>query len=263
MPENSLDNQAVQSALDADWEQAITLNKQILKDAPTNLEALNRLGRAYSETGDIEKAKTTYRSVLKHDPYNSIALKNLERLKAANGSSKITGSRTLNPDLFMEEPGRTKVLELTDLAKPEILANLHTGDTVKIEVRSGIVVFSDASGKKLGSLGGELGQRLARLADGGNVYAAYVKSVNPTELRVFVREVKRAPKFIHLPTFPVVDNGFKPYIHEAVELDEPAVEIEPADTSKAEAEAAKKIASLENMAAEELHDDHSSSDEES
>lgn len=253
MGESPLESQAIKAALSADWEQAISINKQIVKSDPENLEAHNRLGRAYSEIGQLEKAKSSYRAVLRHNPYNSIALKNVERLKVANGKSKITGSTTLDPDLFMEEPGKTKVLELGDLAKPNVLASLHTGDVVKFEAEKSGIVFSDAARARLGSFEGELAERLAVFLKAGNIYEAHVKSVKPTELRVFMREIKRTPKYTNTASFPVTSSGFKPYVHEsAIDIEEHEVITEPVDTVAAEAEVAKKIASVETLAEQEL-----------
>ena len=250
---HNLEQLAIQAALAADWEKAIDLNKQILKLGSENLEASNRLGRAYSEVGQIEKAKYSYREVLKHDPYNTIALKNLERLKAVNGSVvKITGSGVLSPDLFMEEPGKTKVLEATSLAKPEILAQLHTGDEIKLDLIGDKITFKDAAGNKLGSYDGELAPKLIPFLRGGNLYKSYVKSVKPSELRIFVKEIRRSPKFANSPSFPTINSGFKPYVHEsALETITTDVEIEPTDTTATEAAVAKRIASVETLIDEE------------
>jgi hypothetical protein len=260
----TLETQAVQAALSANWEKAIDLNKQILKTNDRNIEAYNRLGRAYSESGEVDKARSSYRSVLRVDPYNSISLKNLERLKAATGNgSKITGGGILNPDLFMEEPGKTKVLSAGDLARPDILAQLHTADRVTLETAASGVTFKDAAGRRLGTYQGELVEKLANLLNGGNTYEAYVKSVKPTELKIFVREVKRAAKFADTPSFPTVDNGFKPYVHEgAVDSPLPEVELEPTDTTATEAAVAKKINSVESLAEQELENEPTPHDEE-
>lgn len=224
MDEHPLEAQATQAALDADWAKAVTLNKELLKVNPDNLAAYNRLGRAYSEEGQLEKAKSSYREVLKHDPYNSIALKNLERLKVANGhTGKITGSTAITPDLFLEAPGKTKVLELTGLAKPEILASLHTGDNVKILGQDTSVKFEDASGTKLGIYEGEFATKLSEMLSSGCVYEAYVKSARPTELKIFVREVQLSPKFAGKPSFPITDTGFKPYVHESAVNTDPII----------------------------------------
>jgi hypothetical protein len=259
-----LENHAIQAALSTDWEKAIDLNKQILKIDDSNVESHNRLGRAYSESGQVDKARASYRSVLRFDPYNSIALKNLERLKAISGSGvKITGSGAFSPDLFMEEPGKTKVLEASDLTRPEILAQLHTADAVLLEPSEKGILIRDAAGRKLGLYQGELAEKLNTLLKGGNVYQAYVKSVKPSELKIFVHEIKRTPKFANTPSFPTVDNGFKPYVHEsAVEVPTPDVDLDPSDTTASEAAAAKKIASVESLAEQETDQSHVNIDEE-
>jgi hypothetical protein len=260
----TLETQAIQAALNTEWGKAIDLNKQILKLDDSNAESLNRLGRAYSEYGQVDKARSHYRSVLKLDPYNSIALKNLERLKAINGNgTKITGSTTLSPDLFMEEPGKTKVLEVTNLARPDVLAQLHTADRITLEPSKHEVIFKDSAGHKLGSYEGDLAEKLLTLLKGGNIYDAYVKSVKLSELKIFVREVKRATKFTNIQSFPTIDNGFKPYVHEgAIDSQPHEVEVEPSDTAATEAAAAKKIASVESLAEQELGSSHETNDEE-
>lgn len=247
MPEEDLNSRAIQAALEADWESAITYNKESLKENPEELEALNRLGRAYSEIGQLEKAKASYREVLKHDPYNSIALKNLERLKAAHGKSKLTGSTTLSPDIFLESPGKTKVLDLGNLAKPGILAALHTGDRVEIGASDGEIYFEDASGVKLGVYQGSLAAKLSEMVRSGNVYEACVKSVKPTELRIFVREVQRAPKFAGSPSFPIEATTFRPYVHEVAVNSDPIVQ--DGDEASTETESKpKKAPAAESLA---------------
>lgn len=259
----TLESQAVQAALSTNWEKAIDLNKQILKTDDRNIESFNRLGRAYSESGELDKARSSYRSVLRIDPYNSIALKNLERLKAAGTGTKLNGGGILNPDLFMEEPGKTRVIEATELTKPEVLAALHTADRVTLESSGDSVSFKDPGGRKLGVYQGDLAAKLSSLLKAGNLYEAYVKSVKPTELKIFVREIKRAAKFANVPSFPTVDNGFKPYIHEgAVDTPPPNVELEHSDTTATEAAVAKKINSVESLAEQELERHQTESDDE-
>jgi tetratricopeptide (TPR) repeat protein len=260
----SLELQAIQAALTTDWQKAIDLNQQILKLDKSNSETHNRLGRAYSESGQIERARTSYQAVLRLDPYNSIALKNLERLRAINSSkAKTTNATSLSPDLFMEEPGKTKVLEATNLAQPEILAQLHSADQVKLEPDSQGVAFKNSAGHLLGTYQGILSAKLVNLLKSGNVYDAYVKSVKPSELKIFVREIKRAAKYSGVPSFPLINNGFKPYVHEsAIETATKHFELEISDTTATEAAVAKKIASVESLAEQEIEPDQSSNSNE-
>lgn len=251
--DTSLESQATQAALEANWESAISLNKIIVKTEPENLGAWNRLGRAYSEVGQLERAKSAYREVLRRDPYNSIALKNLDRLKVAGAKGvKITGSSVLDPDLFLETPGKTKVLELEGLAQPEVLAALHTGDKVKILPLESAVKFEDAGRNKLGVYQGELAGKLAEMLRAGSVYDACVKSVESNGLKIFVREVGRAPKFAGVASFPVQDNGFKPYVHEGAVSSDPIIHDGQEEVTSVEepepGEVIKKTPSVETLA---------------
>lgn len=258
--DTSLESQATQAALEANWESAISLNKAIVKAEPEDLGAWNRLGRAYSEVGMVERAKSAYREVLKHDPYNSIALKNLDRLKVAGAKGvKITGSSVLDPDLFLETPGKTKILELSEVAQPEILAALHTGDKVKILPLESAVKFEDSGGTKLGLYQGELAGKLSEMLRAGSAYAAYVKSVESAGLKIFVREVERTPKYAGVASFPIQDNGFKPYVHEGAVSSEPIVhdgqEEMPSSVEEPEpGEPSKKAPSVETLAESEAEE---------
>ncbi len=61
-------------------EQAIAINTQILEQAPGDVVALNRLGRAYESTGAHDRAVEAFRAVLEADPTNSIAARRLSDL---------------------------------------------------------------------------------------------------------------------------------------------------------------------------------------
>src|SRR5207244_11602935 len=75
----ALADQAVAAALDADWARAVDLNQKILEAAPDDIDAHNRVGRAYVEQGKVEEAKASFAEVLKAEPYNSIAIRGLPR----------------------------------------------------------------------------------------------------------------------------------------------------------------------------------------
>ena len=74
--------QAIDAALDSQWEEALKLNKKIIKLEPQNVDALNRQAKAYMELGKPTLAKKYYTEVLKIDPYNPIAQKNLKMMKS-------------------------------------------------------------------------------------------------------------------------------------------------------------------------------------
>ena len=64
---NSLKNQAIHTALQGDWNSAISLNQQILQEEPENIDALNRLAFAHATLGNHDDAKEFYQKVLELD----------------------------------------------------------------------------------------------------------------------------------------------------------------------------------------------------
>src|SRR3712207_8613464 len=64
---------AQQFATQGEWEEAIELNNQILAATPNDVQALNRLGKAYAEQSRYDEAYATYSRALELDPANQIA----------------------------------------------------------------------------------------------------------------------------------------------------------------------------------------------
>ncbi len=83
-----LKSQAIQTALTGNWDQAISLNQELLKNNPTDIDALNRLAFAYSITGKTKEARNLYHKVLEIDTLNSIALRGLKRLAGTSNHKK-------------------------------------------------------------------------------------------------------------------------------------------------------------------------------
>src|SRR3990170_8928748 len=77
---NDLAGQAIKAAINQDWEHAIHLNTTLVQKDPKNIDALNRLGNAYIETGKYTLALETYKKVLTMDKYNAIAQRNIQRI---------------------------------------------------------------------------------------------------------------------------------------------------------------------------------------
>jgi tetratricopeptide (TPR) repeat protein len=207
MTTTALEEEAVKAALTQNWPKAIEINKKILKDSPQGIAALNRLGRAYWETGKIAQAIQSYKKVLKFDILNPIANKNLKRLAKGGQAKKRSNKKnnfTPSGKIFLEEPGKTKIVKLVRLAPPSTLAQLDNADLVIMTIKKRTVSVSSSSenGNYLGAIPEDLSIRLIRLIKGGNQYQAFVKSVDHQKLEIFIREAFRAKKFFNNPSFP-------------------------------------------------------------
>ncbi|MDP2671257.1 MAG: tetratricopeptide repeat protein [bacterium] len=208
--------QAIQLALEAKWDQALKLNLEIINDYPDDVDTLNRLGKAYTETGNISKAKSFYQKVLKLDPYNGIATNNLKRLSSVKAEDlKNLPSPVVNLDTFLEEPGKTKVIEVEDLAMTQLLATLKTGDPVDLKASKKDVTVVSSAGKRIGKLNNLWGEKIAEAINLGAEFSAVIKAVTiqkQSSVSVLIRETRRSPK-LSQPIFPI-DNSFTPYVRE-------------------------------------------------
>ncbi len=209
------DQQAIKAAIESDWEKAQKLNQAIIKQEPNNLSALNRLARAYAELGKIDHAQKTYRKVLKLDLNNPIASKNLERLTKAGKTRKKTPQKkkaSSPTDIFLEEPGKTKVVRLVKLAEPAVLSLLDNADPVRLVPKKRRISVTTEDGHYLGALPDDLSQRLIRFIQGGNRYEAFIKAVEKGELQIFIREIFRSQRFKNLPSFSASGVAYSPYL---------------------------------------------------
>ncbi|MDO8488054.1 MAG: hypothetical protein Q7S31_01935 [bacterium] len=197
---------AINQALSGLWKEAIKTNLILLKTESKNIETLNRLGRAYLETGQKTKADKVYNQVLKLDKYNNIAHKNLLLLKTLriDRSDKKPSSGTIIP-MFLEEPGVTKTVTLVRLGDPKTISRQRPGDLVKLVSRQHNVAIVTGSGQYLGRISDDLAMRLRTFMAAGNSYEAWLRSVDTHELRVFIREVTRSKKYQQVPSFPLTE----------------------------------------------------------
>ena len=218
--------EAIALAMQSRWQEAVTVNQSIIELLPTDIDAYNRLGRAYMELGEFAKAKDAYGHTIELDPYNSIAQRNLQRLSLLP-DSKITVKeerREASPDLFIGEMGKAGVVNLKDLAPKEVLAKMAAGNQVYLKVRSRQLVVENEQAEYLGLVEPPHGFRLARLIEGGNKYAVAIVNIDNNNARVIIRETFQHPSQVGRLSFPVkAVEGFQPHVkdtllrHEAVE----------------------------------------------
>lgn len=194
-----LRDRAIQTALTGDWKSAVNINKELLEEDPKDIDALNRLAMALMVMGKTTTAKATYQRVLKIDPLNPIALRNLRHLKTSKGKHDFQDLQLNNK--FIEETGKTKVIELVNTAQPGILQSLRTGEGVNLAIKRSRIFVLKGERQYLGVLPDDIGRRLIKFMKAGNKYEAYIKSANPRKAVIFVKEVKRGNRYKNQPSF--------------------------------------------------------------
>lgn len=191
---------AVAAALAGDWKQAIKLNNEILKKDPKDVDCLNRLARAHAELGNIKKAKSIIEKVLKIDPFNSIATKALKKWKSVAGGTTLQ-TAVASAKAFLEEPGKTKIVSLLYLGDPSLISKLDAGDEVKFSQGTHRISVTTTDGKYIGRLPDDLSARLRKFIAAGNIYKILIKSIQPDDVKIFIKEVKRAEELADTPSF--------------------------------------------------------------
>jgi len=196
-------NLAIQTALSGDWQNATSINKALLNDNPNDIEALNRLAFAFTILGKIKEAKTTYKKVLGLDSLNPIAIRNMKRLADTKSLGKMAKKQSFTyvRNTFLEETGKTKIIELINLAHPRITANLRIGQPLASCIKRLKIFIQDMEKQYIGVLPDDIGKRLIKFIKGGNQYETFVRSASNHSVIVFIKEIKRATRFKNQPSF--------------------------------------------------------------
>lgn len=203
-PSSNLSQKAIESALSSKWDEALKINKKIIKNEPQNVDALNRQARAYMELGKINLAKKYYCEALKFDPYNPIATKNIKIIKSfkSNGQNFVSwGDTKLSPSLFLQEPGKTKIVNLLKVAEPQKLSQVFCGMQVEMIIKNRKITITDSNGNYLGVLPDDICHHLLRLIKGGNKYQLFIKSIRVNGLSLIIKEIFRSKRFKNQPSF--------------------------------------------------------------
>jgi len=195
--------EAIDLAMQAKWQEAVDVNKEILESFPEEVDALNRLGRAYMELGQYMQSKEAYSKAVKLDPYNAIANRNLRRLHDLKDSGKPEiETDKVEPEQFIEEIGKAGVVTLNDLAPKEKRARTVAGDKAVLKVDGSSLVVENSRGEYLGRVEPKQAPRLVRLMLGGNKYSALVVKSTADGMTVMVRESYQHPSQAGKLSFP-------------------------------------------------------------
>jgi tetratricopeptide (TPR) repeat protein len=210
-----MSQEAINLAMHGRWKEAVSVNQAIVENMPTNIDAYNRLGKAYMELSDFSKAIDAYNQVLVLSPNNSIAQKNLSRLlqlKASKVIAKEERSKAA-PHQFIGEMGKAGVVALHNLAPGPILAKMAAGDIVYLKINGHKLTVVNEPGDYIGQVEPLHGPRLAKLMEGGNKYSAAVVSVDDNKVKVNIREIFQISSQkgrLSFPAKPV--EGFQPHV---------------------------------------------------
>jgi tetratricopeptide (TPR) repeat protein len=195
---STLETQAVSAAKAQNWTEALEFNRLILEENPHDLGALNRLGLAHLQLGEKKKAIEAFTQVLAHDKSNQIAKKNLQKIKA---DQPIQLSALASSDQFIEEPGKTKIVDLHRLAGKNVLESMSIGKACELKCKSRFISV-EADGHYIGSLPEDLSSRLSGLIKAGNKYSCVIRAVSGTSCSVFLKEEFRAKSQEFVNSFP-------------------------------------------------------------
>ncbi len=201
----TLVQKAILAAKQGNWEEAVAHNAAVLEIDEKNTGALNRLGVAYQQLGDTKTAKKQFEQVLLIDKTDKIAKKQLDKIK--NNVTAI--SPTFVQQHFIEEPGKTKTVELHRLAGKDVLQTIPVGSNCELVIKNRYISVQ-TNGKYVGSLPEDLSFRLTKLITTGNTYSCAIRSCDTKNCEVYLREETRSKKNLNIHSFPpnkLINNG--------------------------------------------------------
>lgn len=256
-----LPERAIALAMENRWAEAADVNRKIIELYPNDADAYNRLGKALLEMGRYRDALSTYQKAIELDPNNMIAKKNVERLahlaQSAPAPAKEEtkpeekpaerGAERINPNIFIEETGKTGLTGLMKLGQRAVLLKLAAGDRVELRPTDTSLEVYDEAGEYVGVIEPKLAKRLLGLIAGGNKYTAAVTTVGEDAVTIIVRETYQHPSQRGKLSFPakaLPAAAYRPYMRDGAlrygadedeellydyEADEIDVDVEEAD----------------------------------
>lgn len=195
--------EAISLAMDGLWEKAAETNRELLKLFPDDIEALNRLGKAFTEVGDYARAKNAFAQVIELTPSNPIAKKNLARLAVLEKTdAKPRGTVKPITFRFLAESGKAIITLLSEIASPEIVVMTTPGELVTLVPINNKIEAQNGNSEYLGRLDPRLSTRLIRLMKGGNRYEANVTNTGEESIVIIIREIYRSTEQQEIASFP-------------------------------------------------------------
>ena len=208
--------QAIAHATAANWAEAAEINRRLLDYGPDS-ESENRLAKALWELGELGAAREHYQKALALDPTNRIAERNIDRLKVllVEAGEKTVPAKPGSKapvSIFVEETGKTGFAHLTNLARPQDLAQVNPGDAVELTPEGNRLV-AISNGVRIGVVEPRVAARLLKLMADGNKYLAGVTAIGDKDVRLIIREVFQDPRNYGKVSFPTAakSSDLRPY----------------------------------------------------
>jgi len=190
--------QAIAAAKTQDWAAAVAHNQTLLDLNQGDIGALNRLGVAYSQLRDLKAARVVFKKVLEIDKTNAIAKKNLQRIE----NNQAPASPFFSKQDFIEEPGKTRTVELHRLAGRDVLDALAVGQECELKPKNRYISVETNDNKYVGALPEDISFRLSKLIETGNTYYCVVRSVSNSHCSVYIKELTRSANNEYVNSFP-------------------------------------------------------------
>ncbi len=202
-PIEILEQQAIDAAVKSQWALAIEINQKIIEQEPENLGANMRAGFASLQLKKIAEGKKYYKKALEIQPRNNIALEHLEKIEILEIRGKAGSSNAnLDPNLFLELPGKTKTVKLVNLGQKDELAGLSIGQEVELKEKKRRLEVRTVDGDYIGCLPDDVSRRLMHFVNEGSVYKTYIKETSLNDVSLFIREISKGEKVLQYPSFP-------------------------------------------------------------
>lgn len=202
-----LEEKAIAAALSGNWKLAVKINKQIISSYPADVDAHLRFGFASLQQGEVKMAEKAYRQALKIQPTNQIAKNNLEKiriLKKKRLTKKTTSEEkySVDPTMFINIAGRTKIVPLINIGQADVLAQLRVGQQVFLRIKKRRIEVRNKEGDYIGVLPDDISKRLIHFIEADSRYNAYVKEASKNQVYLFIKEEKKGRRVNKYTSFP-------------------------------------------------------------
>jgi tetratricopeptide (TPR) repeat protein len=191
-----LEHDAIDFALSSNWAGALESNIEILSSFPQNVPALLRAGFASFQLKSLTESQKYYQKVIDLQPQNPIASEYIEKIQVMldNHSPTSKSVSSIDPSIFVEYPGKTKLATLSQLGQKNVLAKLVVGDQVLLAVRKRHVEARTSTDEYIGILPDDIGTRLIYFIEHESAYTAHIHSSNMSSVAIFIREIQKGKK---------------------------------------------------------------------